>query len=439
MSTLYIRLPSRFNAGSAAQLLAAHCPFARVSDKGVVESDGLTPLSNLSGTMAGAQRVIALVAASDVTLLRIKIPPLSPAKLKAALPNLVEDKLIDDPAECVVVAGSLSRPSGDSNELRTIAVVQRAWLKLLAETLFTCGARQITALPSQLCLAWPIGEPNQSGRVTAAIDDQHNGDQNAGVEMALRLSEHDGIGLAISVGHHQTSAHEAMQTLCAIMPELPITLYVPQTLVGVYQEAAHGMDAPNNRITVAADTWSNWIGAVDAATPDLMAGLAAGARPAIDWQPWRWPLALLVVLMLINITALNMDWWRMKSEAQALRSSMLNIYKSVYPNETVILDPIAQMQQKIATSQRGSGQAAPDDFTALAAALGEAWSDTLVTAGNTTAIAALEYRERSLFVRLKPGEAPMQQIKTALAKRDLTLTSASEQSGAVVWQIRSSN
>ena len=232
-----------------------------------------------------------------------------------------------------------------------------------------------------------------------------------------------------------------MQTLCAIMPELPITLYVPQTLVGVYQEAAHGMDAANNRVTVAADTWSNWIGAVDAAIPDLMAGLAAGARPAIDWQPWRWPLALLVVLMLINITALNMDWWRMKSEAQALRSSMLNIYKSVYPNETVILDPIAQMQQKIVTAQRGSGQAAPDDFIALAAALGEvwgeAWSNIGATAGNATAIAALEYRERSLFVRLKPGEAPTQQIKTALAKRDLTLTPVSEQSGMVVWQIGS--
>ena len=467
MSTLYIRLPSRFNAGSAAQLLAAHCPFALVSDKGVIEGDGLVPLSNLSGTMAGAQRVIALVAANDVTLLRIKIPPLSPAKLKAALPNLVEDKLIDDPAECVVVAGGLSRPSGDSNELRTIAVVQRAWLKLLAETLFTCGARQITALPAQLCLAWPIGEPNQSGRVIAAIDDRHNGDQNAGIEMALRLSEHDGIGLAISVGHNQTSAHEAMLTLCAIVPEAAITLCVPQSLLGAYQEVADGLVAPNNRITLVADTWSNWMGAANVATPDLMAGLAAGARPAIDWHVWRWPLALLVAFVFINITALNIDWWRMKSETHALRSSMLSIYKSVYPKETVILDPIAQMQQKISAAQRDSGQGAPDDFTALAAAFGEAWSDAVATAGKTTAIASLDYRERSLYVRsiasldyrerslyvrLKPGEAPTQQIKAALAKRGLTLTLAaaqpgseqlgfeqlgSGQSGAIVWQIGS--
>ncbi len=437
MSTLYLRLPSRSVAGSAAQLLAANCPFARVSDKGVIENDGLMSLSNLSGAMAGSQRVVALVAASDVTLLRIKIPPLSPAKLKAALPNLVEDLLITDPAECVIVAGGGPRSSGDSNGLRTITVVQRAWLKLVAETLFSCGARQITALPAQLCLTLAAEDSKSSDSVAAAVSEC--GNQNAGVEVTLRWSEHDGMGLAINVGHDQSSAHEAMQSLCTIVPEVPITLYVPQTMVGAYQEAAQSMNPPNARITIVADTWEKWMDAANVATPDLMTGLAAGARPAMDWQPWRWPMALLAALMLINITTLNMDWWRMKSEAHALRSSMLNIYKSVYPNETVILDPIAQMQQKIAAAQRDSGQAAPNDFTALAAALGEAWSETVATTGNAAAIAAIEYRDHSLLVRLKPGEAPTQQIKTALAKRDLTLTLAPEQLGSIVWQIRSTN
>jgi general secretion pathway protein L len=104
------------------------------------------------------------------------------------------------------------------------------------------------------------------------------------------------------------------------------------------------------------------------------------------------------------------------------------------------------MQQKIAAAKRNSGLAATDDFTAITAAFGEAWSGAVVAAGKTTAIAALEYRERSLFVRLKPAlsriegsgsEAPTQQMKAALTKRDLLLDLAPEQSGAVVWQIRS--
>ena len=99
--------------------------------------------------IARAQRVVALVAASDVTLWRTQVPPLSPAKLKAALPNLVEDRLIGDPGECAVIAGPLN------DGLRTIAVVQRVWLAIIAKALHTLGARNVTILPSQLCLPCP--------------------------------------------------------------------------------------------------------------------------------------------------------------------------------------------------------------------------------------------------------------------------------------------
>src|ERR1039458_9556516 len=118
---------------------------------------------------------------------------------------------------------------------------------------------------------------------------------------------------------------------------------------------------------------------------------------------------------------------------------MIQIYKSAYPKESVIIDPIAQMKQKIAAAKHDSGLAAPDDFTAITAAFGEAWSSAVVAAGKTTAIAALEYHEHSLFVRLKPvlsrvegsgGEAPTQQMKAALAKRDLALELGAAQKGA---------
>ena len=142
--------------------------------------------------------------------------------------------MLADPSDCVVVAGGLS------DGLRTVAVVQRAWLELLARTLIAFGARRIAALPAQLCL--PFIEP---GSVTAAI----NG-QDAGIDVTLRLSEQDGIGLAVapapSQGEgcepHEASAHEAIRTLCAVVPEAPITLYVPQAAVHAYQEAID--DAP---------------------------------------------------------------------------------------------------------------------------------------------------------------------------------------------------
>lgn len=383
--------------------------------------------------------MVLLLAASDVTLLRLQVPPLSSSRLKAALPNLVEDHLIADPADCVVVAGGLS------DGLRTIAVVQRAWFNLLAKTLIAFGARHIAAFPAQLCLSFQSDQP---GSVTAAINERDDGEQNADIEMTLRLSEQDGIGLAITHEKDESAASVAIRTLCAVVPEAPITLYVPQSSVRAYQEAVNDPTALNNGaqnkvalnkcINVSADNWSRWIAGASVTTLDLMAGLGAGTGPKLDWRAWRWPLALAAAVLVINAAALNIDWWRMKDETSALRTAMIQIYKSAYPKESVIIDPIAQMQQKIAAAKRDSGMAAPDDFTAITAAFGEAWASAVAAAGKTTAIAGLEYRERSLFVRLKPGsEAPTQQMKAALSKRDLALELAPEQSGAVVWKIGS--
>ena len=481
MSTLYIRLPCRFAADSTARWLELACPFALVSGGGSIEREGVASLPDLSGAAATAQRVVLLLAASDVTLLRVQIPPLPAAKLKAALPNLVEDQLLADPSGCVVVAGDLS------GGLRTVAVMQRDWLDLLADTLIASGARRIAVLPTQLCLSCQPGQPGQSGRVTAAISEQGNG-----IDLMLRFTEQEGIGLVIGHEQHEAPAQEVIRTLCALMPEAPVTLYVPQTALRAYQEAishanGHGkcatpdyetcharsphlnplpqageeaneslrefhVDALNKRINVLADNWPHWIAGAHGAALDLMAGSGRAASHGLDWRAWRWPIGLAAAVLLTNAIALNADWWRMKNEANSLRAAMIQTYKSAYPKETVILDPVAQMRQKIDAAKRNAGLPAPDDFTAILAGFGEAWGETWgeawesVMPGKTApVIEALEYRERSLIVRFKPApsraegpdmEVPLQRIKAALAERNLLLDAVSAQPPAV-WKIRS--
>jgi general secretion pathway protein L len=439
LSTLYIRLPSKAAADNAPNLHALACPFAvaangKLPHGGTIERQGTASLSDLSDTVAKSQRVVLLLAAGDVTILRVQVPPLSSARLKTALPNLVEDRLITDPSDCVVVAGGLFEG------LRAIAVVQRVWLDMLVKTLIAFGARHIAALPAQLCLPYQSDQP---GSVTAAIDDQPDTDQNAGIDMTLRLSEQDGIGLAIAHEKDGPAAHVAIQTLCALVPEAQVTLYVPQAQVHAYQEAVDDIAASNKaaqgqRITVSADNWSQWIAGANGATLDLMAGSGMATGPKLSWRPWRWPLALAAAILVINVAALNIDWWRLKRESDALRTDMIRIYKSAYPKESVIIDPLAQMQQKISAARHDAGQAAPDDFTAVTAAFADAWANVVAAAGKNAAIAALDYRERSLYVRLKPGgESPTEQMKAALSKYGLALELAPEQSAAIVWRIRS--
>lgn len=416
MSTLYLRLPSKAAADDAPHWIGLDCPFALVAQRDAIEREGVAALADLAELIAKARHVVLLLAASDVTLLRLQVPPLSAARLKTALPNLVEDQLMSDPAECVIVAAPASAG------LRTVAVMQRGWLELLYKTMQAYGARQVSALPSQLCLPW------QSGIVSAVI-----ARQDAELDLTLRLSEHDGIGLPIMPEHAESAVDDVLQALCALVPQASVTLHVPQAVVPAYRDAISARPGLDLRITVFADHWSRWIAAAAGAAPDLIAGLGVSAGPQADWRRWRWPLGLAAGLLLVNIAALNFDWWRMKSEASALRTSMLQTYKAAYPKETVIIDPVAQMKQKIAIAQRASGQLAADDFSVLAAKFGEAWRK-LAQGAPESAIAALEYRERSLLVRLKAESGlPVEQMKTLLAAYNLSLS----QPSAGVWQIRS--
>ncbi len=433
ISTLCLRLPSRSAGKTTPQWLTQPVSFALVSTKGRVVRSGYASLSSLSASMAQVQRVMLMLAASDVTLLRLAVPPLSAARLRAALPGLVEDRLISDPADCVLVAGPAKLG------LRSIAVVERQWLQSLVAALRDFGARQLLALPVQLCLPRPA-----TGIVAAVMEmpDQ--------IDLALRMSEEEGMGLPIVVPAAGMSTQSAVcQTLLALAAEQAITLIVPAERLEAYRAAAEQLTAQALQITVCAENWQEWLDALDPATLDLMRGLNATDIQGVDWRRWRWPLGLAALLLVTNVAALNWDWWRMKSEGEALRLRMTQIYKTSFPHDVVIIDPLAQMQKKLALVRQAAGEINPQDFTPMAANFAEVWRDlkidevtdsTKASAASAAKpqIAGLAYREATLLVRFKPGVKPsMEAARIALAARKLSLTAGPTEGDASVWQIRS--
>ncbi|WEF32370.1 type II secretion system protein GspL [Pseudoduganella chitinolytica] len=406
MTTLYISYPARAAANDAGA--AQSCAFALVGDGGNVAQQGSGALSKLADLVAAARKVVLLLAAADVTLLRVAVPPLSGARLKAALPNLVEEQILGDPAECVLAIG----PAQPGVAERTVAVVQRAWLEVLVRALVAQGARSISALPGQLCL------PLAPGGVSAAL--LHD---EAGLELTLRAAQYEGMGLTLPA-----QPDSALHTLRALAGEAPITLYVAPAQRAQYEAPAAAIPG----IVLEEDNWVHRIAAAQAVQLDLASGLgaASGAR-AREWRRWRWPLRLALLAVLVNIVGLNVEWLRMKREADAVRQSMTQIFRAAYPNEKVILDPAAQMRKNIARAKAASGEMAGDEFTALAAALGEA----LQALPRRDVVASLEYRERTLTVRLKPDSVDagaLAQVQAQLAPRKLALKEA----GAGVWQLR---
>ncbi len=408
-TALYVRAPARGDPYAAADPL----PFAW-SQRGRLQQSGSAPLAELAPMLARSERVVLLLAASDVTLLNIPVPPLPASRLQAALPALVEERIIGDPADCAIAAGP------DVEGRRTIAVVDHDWLQSWVATLRQQGARRIVAHPMQLCLPLPAAS------VSAALL-EHPGTP----QLALRLSADDGIGLPAIVDDAAQLPDAVAELLATFAHGQAVQLSVPAAYAPQFQAWAQAH--PDSGIDFVDEDWATWIEGATRLELDLVRGVAAGGERGIDWRRWRWPLALAAACLLFNVIALNWDWWRLRSEGVRLQEGMVSLYRRTFPNEQQVVDPLAQMRQKAALARQSAGELAPGDFLALSAALGDAWGGTVA---DPRAIAGLEYRDATLNVRLKQGaQVSLDTVRPALASRRIEAAPSPADPG--LWQIRS--
>jgi general secretion pathway protein L len=102
-------------------------------------------------------------------------------------------------------------------------------------------------------------------------------------------------------------------------------------------------------------------------------------------------------------------------------------YRASFPKDSVILDPLAQMQQKINLSKKIAGQSTPEDFLVLAGQFGQVWDAAIAGQQASPSVVSMEYRERSLFVKIKSSNLlPLEALRTGLQEHTLTLVSSAD-------------
>ncbi|HWT71975.1 MAG TPA: type II secretion system protein GspL [Oxalicibacterium sp.] len=419
MSTLIIRMPPHAAADEVQHWVDLPCAYTRADGRLI---SGIEPLSELAGEISDARRLVLMIAASDVTVLRIRVPPLSAAQLQRALPNLLEDRLLSDPDECVFV------PSPVEDGMCTVAVMQRGWLELIARTVAGYGGSAVVAVPTQLCLA---AEPDAAA-VAISADER---------DIALRLSPDEGFGLHLAAGSAKSATHatQVLESIIAMLPTARIRLYVPGYRLDAYRDALSAFGVRSEeaaaqaaRIELREDSWGHWIKGTGRVQMNLLADApnAASARHS-DWRSRRMIAVLLFVFMLVNIAGLNIEWWQMRREAAQLRAEMMQTYRKAFPHDTVVIDPLLQMRRHVA-SGGPAGELTPDSFLALLARFGSVWSAE-TGSPPAPAIAHLSYGERSLGIGLHAGnEATMEKLQPALRAQGLAVS----QNGQDMWQIR---
>lgn len=409
-SVLYLQLPAR-GSGMPADAQPLHFAWTL---RGRLQQSGSAPLPELAPMLSRAQRVVMLAAASDVTLINLPVPPLNASRLQAALPALVEDHIIGDPAECAITAG----PEREGR--RTMAVIDRDWLQQWLHALRQLGARRIAALPMQLCLPLPAAQVSAALLASAGPP-----------QLALRLSTDAGLGLPVAVEQEEALPEAVQDLLATFAVGQAVQLSVPALWAAPFRAWADAH--PDSGIELVDEDWASWIEGASRLELDLVRSVAGRHQASPDWRRWRWPLVLAAATVLFNIIALNWDWWRLRSEGLRLQERMLTIYQRSFPNDRVVNDPLAQMRQKVVAARQAGGELAAGGFLGLSATVGDAWSSAVP---DPRTIAALEYANATLTVRLKPGAAVSPDtLVSALAARQLEATPSPGDPSA--WQIRS--
>uniref|UniRef100_UPI00035E998A type II secretion system protein GspL n=1 Tax=Cupriavidus sp. WS TaxID=1312922 RepID=UPI00035E998A len=178
----FIRLPARpahlpEDRWDATLLQAL--PFALTDSEGEILRSGHAD----AGAPPAARDTVLIVDARDVLLLRVPLPAITGARLREALPGLLEERLLGNPEHSHVAV--LAR---HENGEATLAVADRAWLAFVLGVL---GNRRVRLLPAALCV--PV-----AGDRPAVVVEAPSGDTDAGCwRLTVRASADVGYGIAI--------------------------------------------------------------------------------------------------------------------------------------------------------------------------------------------------------------------------------------------------
>lgn len=369
-------------AGGDLTTLRLHlCPLAELGADTVLEFEVLDGARRVvrrgSAVPAGLPvlpRTELVVSGRDVLLLRVVLPKVSGARLRAALPALAEPMLLGELERNLVVAG---RP--DAERRATLAVVDRALLRRALDLFARLGIRPASATPEPLAIAAAPGRWRCRRRGAATV---------------LRIDRDLGIA-------------------CAAGDEPPVELRLALAQAAARPQAIE-VDGPCD--TAA---WSAALG-----VPVVEAGPEARAAPVelellqydfaprlADWKAWRPAAALAVALLVVWIAGLNLEASMMQREARQLRERMSAALRETFPRVPVVLDAPAQMRRGLAELRAAAGTGDAEDFLPLAAGLAR------LLDGEAEAVRGLEYRERSLQVRFDPRAVDTADKRGAILER----------------------
>lgn len=293
--------------------------------------------------LPACQELLLAVPAALLSWHALTLPKLATRRWRAALDGLLEDRLLADPGELHLALS----PQARGGDAVWVAACDKAWLSQALQALEQAGHPVTRIVPefepdgSGLHL---LGPPEQGCLVDCTTEGVVCLPLGAPAEHQLR---------AWCEGRRPETVHAE-----------PVWARMAESIWG----QAPTLRPTGAHLHKAAD--SRWnLAQFDLAsrhTPRAkLLRHAAQAWNAPAWRPVRWGLLGLLAVQLLGLQA----WaWKEQRQLQALRDEVQAVFTRSFPQTTVVIDPVLQMEREVQALARASGRSSRSDLAPMLAA-----------------------------------------------------------------------
>jgi len=299
---------------------------------------------------ASAQEVVALVPVQLLSWHQVQLPKgilaqrflstTSPQRLRAVLDGLLEDHLLDEPAQLHFAL----EPQPQADAPVWVAACDRAWLQAALQVLEQAGlpvSRIVPAFaPSSLGESLQvIGEPGHAQIVCTS---------RGGVTV-WPLSK-DTLALLNWPEGQRIVAEPGVAALAEQLFQRPVDL------TSVAQQSVYAAQSPWDLAqfdlvnSSRARTWKQ---------------LGSGFGRFIKAPAWRAARLSLLALLLINLVGLNTWAWKEQAAINAKKTAIREVLTRTFPGVRVVVDAPIQMNRELLALQQANGAASGRDLGSL--------------------------------------------------------------------------
>lgn len=357
---------------------------------------------------AGSRQITLLAPAADVLLIQPLLPTQNRQRLLQAIPFALENQIASDIDQQHFTIG---RQNEDSSV--PVAIISKVRIKSWLNTLEAVGIQPHAIYPESLCL------PYTEDEWTLLVDEKR---------ALLRYGKYSALTLDFE---------NIQSTLARLLAQADDSQPNRINLISSSKQIEDQLNqVPLTELTETPTRCS--------VEPDPLPLMANNCTPAenlnllhgpyqqnkqgqIIWRSWYPTFAVALLLVMITLISGLHELNRLKKQHQALNQQIEQLFKKSLPKSKKMVNPKAQMSQKLQALQSDSGN--NSSFLKLVSLTGRAVNNQA-----SSRIEGLNFRQGELNVQLTIKDLQMlEQLKKALEKSQLTVNirSANAQKGRV--------